>query len=190
MVTSLALYLALLGLVALERLNEVRISKRNARLAFEAGGVERGQGHYGVMTVLHTLFLVACVAEPVLFHRGFPGWLGWASLAIVIGAQGLRAWAILSLGVRWNTRVIVRPDAMPVTRGPYRFLKHPNYVAVIAELAFLPLVHGAWLTAVVFSIANAVLLTVRIRVEEEALGSTWATAFADRRRFIPGAPHD
>jgi methyltransferase len=189
MVTSVALYLVLLVLVVIERLNELRVSRHNARVAFAAGGVERGQGHYRFMTVMHTLFLFACVGEVVLLHRAFPGWLGWVSLAVVVGAQALRAWAIASLGERWNTRVIVRPDAAPVTTGPYRFLKHPNYVAVIAEILFLPLVHGAWVTAVVFTIVNAGLLFVRIRVEEQALGADWARTFADRGRFLPGGTH-
>lgn len=184
---SYAAYVGLLILVSLERLNELRLSKRNAALAFARGGIEVGQAHYRVMTVLHTLFLVACLVEPLAFDCTFPGALGWLALSVVVLAQALRAWAIQSLGERWNTRVIVLPDAEPVVLGPYRFLRHPNYVAVVAELLALPLVFDGWWTAIVFSVANAILLTVRIRVEEEALGRSWQQLFAEVPRFVPGS---
>jgi methyltransferase len=182
----MTLYLALLLLVGAERLVELRLSSRNAARAFARGAVEAGQRHYRVMKVLHTLFLVSCAAEVLLLHRPFPGELGWAALAVALLAQGLRYWAIATLGERWNTRVIVLPDAEPVTGGPYRWVRHPNYVAVILELAALPLVHGAYLTAIVFSVANALLLRVRIRVEEQALGARYARAFGAQPRFLPG----
>lgn len=186
MVTSVQLYLGLLALVALERGVELVVSARNARLARARGGVETGQGHYPVMAVFHGLFLVACAVEVVLLGRPFPGALGWAALAAVLGAQALRYWAIATLGWRWNTRIVVLPGAAPVTAGPYRWVRHPNYVAVIAEMVALPLVHGAWLTALVFSLGNAWLLRVRVRAEEEALGEPWRHAFAGRPRFVPG----
>ena len=104
-------------------------------------------------------------------------------------AQGLRYWAIASLGDRWNTRIIVLPDAAPVTRGPYRFVRHPNYLAVVVEIACLPLIHGAWFTALAFSLGNAALLYVRVRSEEAALGARYATAFAHRPRFVPEVHH-
>ncbi len=105
---------------------------------------------------------------------------------MVLGAQALRYWAIATLGWRWNTRIVVVPGTAPVTAGPYRWVRHPNYVAVIAEMIALPLVHGAWLTALVFSVGNALLLRVRIRAEEQALGEPWQHAFAGRPRFVPG----
>jgi len=103
-------------------------------------------------------------------HRPFIGWLGWPMLAVVAASQVLRWWCVATLGRRWNTLVIVMPDAPLVRRGPYRFLHHPNYVAVVAEGLALPLVHTAWLTAIGFTLANWLLLTVRIRVENAALG--------------------
>jgi len=186
MVTSVQLYLGLLALVALERGVELVVSARNARLARARGGVETGQGHYPVMAVFHGLFLVACAVEVVLLGRPFPGALGWAALAAVLGAQTLRYWAIATLGWRWSTRIVVLPGTAPVTAGPYRWVRHPNYLAVIAEMVALPLVHGAWLTALVFSLGNAWLLRVRVRAEEEALGEPWRYAFAGRPRFVPG----
>ncbi|MFZ5446043.1 MAG: isoprenylcysteine carboxyl methyltransferase family protein [Myxococcota bacterium] len=181
MVTSLWLYTGLIALVALERLVELRLSKRNAQWAFERGGREYGQGHYRFMTVFHTLFLVACVAEPWLLARPFVTPWSWLALALALGAQGLRYWAITTLGTRWNTRVIVLPEWEPVTGGPYRFFRHPNYAAVVLELAVLPLVHGAWLTALAFSVVNLGLLRVRIGVEERALGAKYAQAFGLER---------
>ncbi|AKJ07693.1 methyltransferase [Archangium gephyra] len=188
MVSTLGGYLGFLGLLGAERLVELVLSKRNAARAFARGGVETGQAHYRVMVVLHSLFLVACVAEVVGLSRPFPGALGFGALGVALVAQALRYWAIASLGDRWNTRIIVVPGLEPVTRGPYRFLRHPNYVAVVLELAAVPLIHGAWVTALVFSLGNALLLRVRIRAEEEAMGALYAEAFADRPRFIPEVP--
>jgi methyltransferase len=178
-------YLVLLGVVAVGRVLELAISRRNARTAFARGAFEVGRRHYRVMMIFHTAFLLSCAAEVIWLRRPFPGTVGFAALAGVVLAQALRYWAIATLRWRWSTRVIVVPGAPPVTSGPYRFVRHPNYVAVILEVLLLPLVHGAWLTALVFSVGNAVLLRVRIRAEEEALGPSYADAFAGRRRFIP-----
>jgi methyltransferase len=185
MVTSERLYLGLVGLVGAERMFELWLSSRNARRAVARGAIETGQAHFRVMSATHTLFLFACAAEVVALHRPFPGAFGWAALAGVAGAQGLRYWAVATLGERWNVRILVVPGAQPVTSGPYRFVRHPNYAAVIAEMLLLPLVHGAWVTAVVFSVVNAALLRIRIRAEESALGELYAHAFAHRPRFVP-----
>jgi methyltransferase len=171
-------YLVLLSLVGCERLLELWISKRHARAAFARGGVEYGTRHFRVMTVMHAVFLPACALEVLLLGRPFTPWLGWLALAATVAAQALRYWAITSLGQRWNVRVIVVDGEPAIRRGPYRFLRHPNYVAVVVELLALPLVHGAYLTAIAFSLANAALLAVRIRVEERAL--TTHCSYAER----------
>ncbi|AGC48500.1 hypothetical protein MYSTI_07228 [Myxococcus stipitatus DSM 14675] len=181
-------FLGYMGLLVLERLVELVLSKRNAEWAFARGGVETGQAHYRFMVVFHTAFLAACVAEVFLLHRPFPATLGWVALGGAVLAQGLRYWAISTLGERWNSRIIVVPDLAPVEGGPYRFLRHPNYVAVVLELACVPLIHGAWWTAAFFSLGNLVLLSVRIRAEEAALGEAYARAFAHRPRFLPEVP--
>jgi methyltransferase len=181
---SYAAYLGFLGVVALERAGELVLSRGNARRAFAQGAIEVGQGHYRVMALFHTLFLIACGVEA--WARPFPGGIGWAALPGALAAQGLRYWAIATLGERWNVRVIVLPGAAPVVAGPYRWVRHPNYVAVAMEMALVPLVHGAWLTAIAFSLGNALLMVVRIRAEEAALGRVWAEAFAGKPRFIPG----
>lgn len=164
------MYYALILFVVLERLVELVVSKRNAAWSFDRGAKEFGRPHYVVMVILHSALLIGCVVEPYALHRPFIPWLGWPMVAVVVACQGLRYWCITSLGKRWNTRVIVLPDAPLVMRGPYRFLHHPNYVAVVLEGIALPLVHTAWLTAVCFTLANAALLTVRLRVENSALG--------------------
>lgn len=187
---GLWLYTGLIALLGVERMYELAMSKRNAAKAFAGGAREYGRRHYRVMTVLHAAFLISCVAEPWLRQRAFPGALGFVALAFVLLAQALRYWAITTLGDRWNTRVIVMPDAPPITGGPYRFIKHPNYVAVVIELVAVPLVYGSWLTAIAFSLANAALLAVRIRTEEQALGEKWRDAFARKRRFVPGVRGD
>ncbi|MGI9163287.1 MAG: isoprenylcysteine carboxyl methyltransferase family protein [Mycobacterium sp.] len=167
--TSLAWFTLLVGVVAVERLVELVVAKRNLAWSRAHGGVEFGSGHYPAMVTLHTGFLVGCLAEVYLLNRPFLPVLGWSMLAIVVAAQLLRWWCITTLGTQWNTRVVVVPGAPRVTGGPYRFFSHPNYVAVIAEGFALPLVHTAWITAVVFTALNAVLLNRRIAVENSAL---------------------
>jgi methyltransferase len=166
---SQILYTLLVALVACERLAELFVATRNARWSFARGAVEYGRGHYPVMTVLHGGLLAGCLVEVWVGDRPFRPALGWPMLAVVIGAQALRWWCIATLGPRWNTRVIVVPDLPLVVTGPYRWLRHPNYVAVVAEGVALPLVHTAWITAIAFTALNAVLLTVRLRCENGAL---------------------
>jgi len=184
-VNLLALYVALLAAVALERGVELWISERNARRALARGGVEHGRGHYPVMVALHSGFLLACAAEALAFPRPPPA-AALLALGGALAAQGLRWWVVAALGERWSTRVVVLPEVPPVTGGPYRWLRHPNYLAVVVEVACLPLAWGSWRTALLFSLGNAALLRVRIRAEERALGPAWAAAFAGRPRLVPG----
>jgi methyltransferase len=162
-------YTVLLLAVAAERLAELVISQRHLRWARERGALESGQGHYPVMVVVHIALLVGCLVEVHALDRPFVDWLGWPMLAVVVVAQTLRWWCIATLGSQWNTRVVVVPGLSLVDRGPYRWLRHPNYVAVVAEGVALPLVHDAWLTAVVFTAVNGVVLSVRIRCENRLL---------------------
>jgi methyltransferase len=184
-VRPLDAYYALVAIVGIERLFELWLSRRNAQRAMARGGIETGQRHYLAMVTVHTAFLAACIGEAAVFHRGFPPFLGWVALAGVIAAQALRYSAVAALGEHWNTRIVVVPSTAPITSGPYRFMRHPNYMAVALELVALPMVHGCWLTAVVFSAANLVLMRIRIPAEEAALGQEYADAFAHRRRFVP-----
>jgi methyltransferase len=166
-VTPLWAYLALLGIVAGERGAELSISSRNARRALSRGGVETGKGLYKVMVAFHAIFLPAL------------------ALGAIAYPQPPTPWAVRTLGDRWSTRVIVVPGSKPVTGGPYRFLRHPNYLAVVLELACLPLAWGMWRLALIFTLGNAVILAFRIRDEERALGPVWEQAFEGKGRFIP-----
>lgn len=167
---STSVYTVVVLLVALERLVELVVSKRNTSWSFARGGVEHGFSHYPFMVVLHTALLGGCLAEAQ--HRSDPpGVLAWSMVAVVVLTQALRWWCISTLGRQWNTRVIVVPGMAPVRRGPYAWMSHPNYVAVVLEGIALPLAHACWVTAVSFTVLNAVLLTVRIRVENAALAT-------------------
>ncbi|MUL81890.1 MULTISPECIES: isoprenylcysteine carboxyl methyltransferase family protein [unclassified Mycolicibacterium] len=160
-------FTALIAIVAVERVLELVVSKRNLKWSTAHGGKEFGAGHYPVMVALHSGLLAGAVLE-ARRRRPRPA-LGRAMVAVVLAAQALRWWCITTLGRQWNTRVVVVPGATRVVNGPYRVLPHPNYVAVVTEGAALPLAGGAWITAVLFTVANAALLRTRIRVENEAL---------------------
>lgn len=163
-------FTVLILLVGLERLLELAISTRNARWALSQGGVESGVRHFPFMVTLHTALLVGAVAEVWLLDRPFVAGLGIPLLVVALACQGFRYWCITTLGRQWNTRVIVVPG-LPLVRGagPYRWLRHPNYVVVVLEGVALPLVHSAWVTAVAFTALNLPLLAVRLRSEEAAL---------------------
>ncbi|HEX7181710.1 MAG TPA: isoprenylcysteine carboxylmethyltransferase family protein [Thermoanaerobaculia bacterium] len=182
------LYTLLVAAVAVGRLAELRIAERHRRALLARGGFEASPEHYRWMVLLHTAFLIACPLEVWLLDRPFLPALAVPMLALLALAVALRWWVIATLGERWTTRIVCLPGAPPVAGGPYRFLRHPNYLAVIAEIAALPLVHTAWLTAAVFSLLNGLLLRVRIRAEERALSSVsdYAEVFSQRPRLLPG----
>ncbi|OBI80397.1 isoprenylcysteine carboxyl methyltransferase family protein [Mycobacterium asiaticum] len=162
-------YLFILAIAA-ERVVELVVARRNAAWSIAQGGREFGRGHYPVMVSMHGLLLVSCVGEVWALHRPFITWLGWPMVAIVALSTVVRWRCVATLGKRWNPRLIVIPGAPLVTAGIYKWIRHPNYTAVAAEVAALPLVHSAWVTALVFSAANAAVLNVRIRAENVALG--------------------
>ncbi len=158
----------LIPLVVAQRIWELRLAARNERVLRRKGGVEVGRDHYGAIVATHTLWFVGMIFEIIWLTRPInPFW--YALLAIFLAAQGLRYWAIRTLGERWNTRILIVPGAKAVARGPYAWLKHPNYLAVIVELLVFPMIFSAYVTAVAVSLINAVLLRIRIRAEEQAL---------------------
>jgi methyltransferase len=168
-VSTVLLYAGLVLLVGLERLAELVVSRRNAAWSFARGGEESGRGHFPVMVVLHTGLLAGALVEVAIADRPFLPLLGIPMLLLVIASQALRWWCIATLGRQWNTRVIIVPGLPRITGGPYRWLRHPNYLAVVVEGVALPLVHSAWVTAIVFTLLNIPLLAVRLRAEERAL---------------------
>jgi methyltransferase len=169
-VTTEAFFYALVAWVALGRLAELRIAARHRRALLARGAVEVGARHYPWMVALHTTFLLAAPLEVAFLDRPWLPGLAGISLALVAGATVLRWWVIRTLGERWTTRVLCLPGEPLITGGPYRYLRHPNYLAVVLEIAALPLVHTAYLTAALFTVLNAFLLRHRIRIEEGGLG--------------------
>ncbi|HET6436532.1 MAG TPA: isoprenylcysteine carboxylmethyltransferase family protein [Anaeromyxobacter sp.] len=186
MLTSHLLGCGLLAAVSAERLVELWVSRRHGRILRARGAVEAGRGHYPPMIALHTGLLLACAIEPWLFPGAWPRAVAVPAAALVLLSQALRWWVVATLGVRWSTRVLVLPGATPVKGGPYRWVRHPNYLAVVVEVAALPLACGAWRTAICASLLDAALLRARIRAEERALGSLWAEAFRGVPRLLPG----
>ena len=155
-------------LVATQRLLELVLARRNERKTRVKGAVERGREYYPFIVALHSLWLVSTLVEGILRGLEFP--TVWpVPLALFLLVQPLRYWAIFSLRESWNTKILVVPGAKLVRRGPYRYLNHPNYVVVVVEIITLPLIFGAWVTALVFTALNAILLYIRIREENRAL---------------------
>lgn len=177
------IYTGLVLAVALVRLAELGLARRNFARCLARGGIEAGAGHYPWMVAVHVAWLAGCVLEVWLLGRPFRPALAAVALALLAGAMALRWWVIATLGDRWTTRIVCLPGAELVTGGPYRWLRHPNYLAVIVEIAALPLVHGAWITALAGSLADAAVLKVRIDAEEAALGA--AGNDQDRMAALP-----
>ncbi len=176
----------LIVIVICQRIIEVIIANKNAEWIKEQGGYEVGKNHYKYLVLLHTLFFLSLIVE-VTVHR--PTFVAWAIIPffIFLIAQLGRVWALSSLGEFWNTRIMVLPGAKVIAKGPYRFIRHPNYVIVTTEIAMLPLIFQAYWTLITFTIINAIVLSVRIRTEEKALkeATNYEEVFEKRGRFIP-----
>ena len=156
----------IIALVAAQRIAELVYAERNTRALLARGAVEIGRAHYPLIVAVHATWLIAIVALlPRDVHINF------ALLAIFVLLQGLRVWVLATLGPYWTTRIITLRDAPLVRRGPYRFIRHPNYAVVVGEIAVLPLVFGEVWVAVAFTVLNAAVLTLRIRQENEALAA-------------------
>ncbi len=186
MVVSRESYLMLLAALVAERAFELWLSRRNARRALARGGLEVGRAQYRIMVAFHTLFIAACVAGAMTHNGPVSPALSVTALIGETAAQVLRYWSIVTLGESWNTRIIISPHKPVETSGPYRYVRHPNYCAVVLEIACVPLIRGLVIIAALFSLANAILLAFRIPLEERALGESYRRAFASRPRFIPG----
>lgn len=157
-----------LAFVALQRLLELRLARNNLKWALSQGAKEYGREHYPLFFLLHVGWMLGWLVEGLT--RNQPSSIWWLWLAVFVLAQGLRYWAISSLGRYWNTRILIVPGAKKISSGPYRFLSHPNYLAVALELLSLPLMFNAWITAIIATVLNAILLLgIRIPAEERAL---------------------
>ncbi|MBY0122656.1 isoprenylcysteine carboxyl methyltransferase family protein [Bacillus sp. S/N-304-OC-R1] len=155
-------------LIIIQRLAELVIAKRNECWMKKQGAQEFGQSHYSFIVSVHSLFFVSYIAEVFFFHKGLSG--AWPILLLLfVITQAGRIWALTSLGPYWNTKIIVLADAEIIKKGPYRFLKHPNYIIVAAEFIIIPLLFQAYITAAIFTILNLIILAIRIPAEEQAL---------------------
>ena len=183
---SQAAFLSLLGLVALLRLFELVVSR--ARLRARPEQLVAEPGLFPAMVVLHVGLIVAPAAEVLLLERPWTLALSAAAGALLLLATALRVWTLRTLGDAWNVRVVVPDEAQVVTSGPYAWIRHPNYLVVILELIALPLLHGAWISALCLSALNAIVLWRRISTEEASLSrlSAWREGMAGRARLIPG----
>jgi methyltransferase len=162
------LNIAILALVTTERVAELWLANRNTKRLLARGAQEYAPGHYPLLVALHAAWLAA-LWWLALARSIHPLWLA-LFFVIEIG----RVWVLSTLAQRWTTRIIVLPDAPLVSRGPYRFTDHPNYLVVVAEILVLPMVFGLWQVALLFTLINAALLAVRIRAEDRALGRSQA----------------
>ncbi|KMJ59698.1 hypothetical protein AB685_02190 [Bacillus sp. LL01] len=170
-----------------QRVVELGIARRNEQWILSQGAVEYGKEHYKYMVSLHVAFLASFLLEVVALDRTLsPFWP--AILILFILTQSLRIWAIQSLGKYWNTKVLILPDASIVKTGPYKFLRHPNYIIVVMEIMLIPLMFNAFITAIVFTALNAWMLSVRIPLEERGLSemtTNYASYMEGRNRFSP-----
>lgn len=158
----------IIAIVILQRLIELIVAKRNEKWMLSQGAFEAGARHYPLMVLMHIAFFISLLMEVIVFDRPLTKiWI--ALLVIFLLAQIARIWCLTSLGKFWNTKIIVLPGAKVIKKGPYKFIRHPNYVIVATELLVLPLLLGAYFTAVIFSLLNLWMLSVRIPVEEAAL---------------------
>lgn len=148
----------------LQRLSELYIANRNEKWLLQQGAVQYGQGHYPFMVAMHTAFLISLIVEYYLSKEvAFNYWFFMGFVLVLC----FKFWALSSLGKYWNTKIYRVPGTGPIKKGPYKLFKHPNYMEVVCEIAIIPLVFNLYYTAIVFSLLNAVMLTVRINVENK-----------------------
>ncbi|MDB5158325.1 MAG: hypothetical protein JWR50_3032 [Mucilaginibacter sp.] len=157
-------FIVFISFLILQRLSELYISSRNEKWLLQNGAIQYGQSHYPYMVAMHTLFIVSIIAEYYL--RGGTA-INWILLAAFLLVLSFKFWALSSLGKYWNTKIYRIPGVYPVKKGPYKIFKHPNYMEVVCEIAIIPLVFHLYYTAIIFSLLNAAMLTVRIRVENK-----------------------
>lgn len=162
------LFTVLIGIVIIQRLVELIVARRNEKWMKAQGAFEAGTSHYPYMIMLHTSFFISLISEVVILDRSLsPFWV--PLLGIFLLAQVLRVWCLASLGKFWNTKIIILPGAEVVQKGPYKLIRHPNYVIVCTEILVLPLLFQAYFTAILFTLLNIVILSIRIPAEERAL---------------------
>ncbi len=164
----MAFFILFLSFVMLQRLTELFIAKKNEKILRTMGAKETDRAGYNVIVVMHTLFFVSIICEKLIFNRQLHEF--WILLLILfVSVQVLRYWAIMSLGIFWNTKILVIPEHTLIKTGPYKFFDHPNYIAVVVEILVIPLIFSCYIASVIFSILNLFVLKRRIIIETKAL---------------------
>lgn len=179
-------FLIFISVLIIQRLLELGIARKNEKWMKEQGAREFGMKHYQYIVLMHALFFVVLVFEKVSFSRELSAF--WPLLGVLfVCAQMIRVWTISSLGRYWNTKIIVLPNVEVVRKGPYRLIKHPNYLVVSIELLVVPMIFGAYFTACLFTLLNVFMLSIRIPAEEKALRelTEYEGSFASCNRFLP-----
>jgi methyltransferase len=179
-------FIIFMGYLVTQRLVELWIARNNERWMKQRGAIEVGKEHYPLMILLHMSFFLGLFFEVQFFERGLSTF--WHILLLLfILTQFLRIWALTSLGRYWNTKIIILPNSLIVKKGPYKFIRHPNYIIVVIEILIIPLLFQAYWTALVFSVLNAWMLAIRIKVEERALirETDYTSHFDKLSRFSP-----
>jgi methyltransferase len=185
---SVVAFLILLLAVALMRLVELRISRSHQADMVARGAAKVEEPRFRWMVVLHTAVLLGAALEVVFLHRPLVPWLAGTMLGVFVIANIVRWWVIRTLGKHWNVQVMDSTSLGVITSGPFRFVRHPNYAAVFAEMLALPLIHTAWITAIAGSLAHAVILAQRLSTEERMLFANpdYRAAMSGKPRFLPG----
>ena len=185
---SFYLFLGLLATVGVLRLAELRISHQNRRRMLAGGAVPVPEPHFKWIVVIHTGVLICAPVEVLLLKRPFIPWLALTMFALFILSNLLRLWVVLSLGKLWSVNVMDSTGLGVVTNGPFRFVRHPNYVGVVLEVISLPLIHTAWMTAIAAAVGYCYALSRRVPAEEKVLmaNSEYRAAMGHKPRFLPG----
>lgn len=157
-------FILFISFLIFQRLSELWIARRNEKWLLSQGAVQYGQSHYPFMIVLHTLFILSLIVE-YLAKGGTQ--VSWVFLILFLAILVFKYWTLSSLGKYWNTKIYRIPGVYPLKRGPYKFLKHPNYMEVACEIAFIPLIFHLYYTAIIFTVLNGIMLTIRIQVENK-----------------------
>lgn len=180
------MFITFIAFLIVQRIAELLHAKRNEQWMKARGAFEVGKNHYKFIVLMHSLFFLSLIIEVILFEKGISAYFSFF-LVLFILTQIARVWTIRSLGKYWNTKIIILPNKIAVSKGPYNYVRHPNYVIVVVEILVIPLLFNAFFTALVFSILNMIALTIRISAEERALMSrtNYRDVQKSKPRFIP-----
>lgn len=180
------MFYILFSLLLVQRAAELFVARKNEKWMKDRGGIEYGNSHYRYIVILHILFLISLFSEAIFTQKGISQFW-YIIVPIFIFTQIIRYWAVTSLGPYWNTKIIIVPDDVVVSKGPYQYIRHPNYVVVALEIIFIPLLFQAYFTSVCFTLLNILMMAIRIPAEEKALQqkTNYGDQFYLVSRFLP-----